>query len=164
MALVLKAGIVVEDNWRFLDHPDANLANDFYVLPLAVWQQHRKDIITRGDSSGFWISSDEDVLEISDTLHDAQIIAIEFIYFADGRGFSSARLLRERLQFRGELRAFGHITRDQLYMLNRCGFDVYALPQEKDLQAARTALNDFSNAYQVAVDQPVPLFRRRQFD
>ena len=77
------------------------------------------------------------------------------------RGFSIARLLRERYDYQGEIRAIGNIIRDQLYLLQRCGFNGFELEAGIDLTEAAKSLQDFSDAYQVAVDQPVPLFKRR---
>ena len=81
--------------------------------------------------------------------------------FTDGRGYSIARLLRERHGYRGELRAVGDVQRDQLFYLARCGFDAFLLREGEDAQAALAALHDFSEAYQASVERPLPLFRRR---
>jgi len=169
MALVLKNGIVVEDNWHIIYTCEEPVPNDFYVLPLAMWQQKFETHGTSDGSHGFWINSDEDIanfsaIQCSEALCAESIIAIKFSNFTDGRGFSTARLLRERYHYQGELRAFGHIIRDQLFMLQRCGFDAFALAEHDNLQSASSALSDFSNAYQVAVDQPLPLFRRRDLN
>jgi len=89
------------------------------------------------------------------------VVAVSFKKNVDGRGFSMARLLRERYGYQGEIRAIGEIIRDQLYLLQRCGFNAFEFGAEVDLAEARKSLADFSDAYQVAVDQPVPLFKRR---
>ena len=86
---------------------------------------------------------------------------MKFPKVADGRGYSTARLLRARHGFRGELRAIGEVLRDQLPLMERCGFDAYALRADQDANDALLAFNDFSEAYQASVTQPVPLFRRR---
>jgi uncharacterized protein (DUF934 family) len=88
---------------------------------------------------------------------------VNFPKFTDGRGYSTGRLLRERYGYRGELRAIGDIFRDQLLYLSRCGFDAFVLRPGEDPQAALAAFGDFSEAYQAAVDRPLPLFRRRFF-
>ena len=86
---------------------------------------------------------------------------VNFPQFTDGRGYSIARLLRERYGWRGELRAIGDVLRDQLFYLSRCGFDAFALRDDQDPHAALTAFDDFSEAYQASVERPQPLFRRR---
>jgi uncharacterized protein (DUF934 family) len=87
---------------------------------------------------------------------------VKFPSFTDGRGYSVGRLLRERYGWTGELRAVGDIQRDQLFYLARCGFNAFALREGEDVDAALTAFADFSERYQASVDQPLPLFRRRE--
>ena len=75
-------------------------------------------------------------------------VEIGFPKFGDGRGYSIARLLRERRGYRGELRAVGHITRDLLLFLERCGFDAFELRDGEDAHAALASFEDFSHSYQ----------------
>ena len=75
-------------------------------------------------------------------------IEVNFPKFGDGRGYSIARLLRERYGYRGELRAVGHITRDLLFFLESCGFDAFELRDGEDPRAALASFEDFSHAYQ----------------
>ncbi len=51
-----------------------------------------------------------------------KLVRIEFPSFADGRGFTIARVLRSR-GYTGKLRASGHVISDQYAMARRCGFD-----------------------------------------
>jgi uncharacterized protein (DUF934 family) len=88
-------------------------------------------------------------------------IAVNFPKYGDGRGYSIARLLRERYGFTGELRAVGEVARDHLHAMAQCGFDAFRLREGENAQAALGALSDFSEAYQGTAAQPVPLFRRR---
>ena len=88
-------------------------------------------------------------------------VEVQFPKFGDGRGFSIARLLRERYGYRGELRAVGHVVRDHLYYLESCGFDAFELKDGEDPQEALSGFADFSEGYQASVSRPVPLFRRR---
>ncbi|MFB1037435.1 MAG: DUF934 domain-containing protein, partial [Sinobacterium sp.] len=76
-------------------------------------------------------------------------------------GYSYARLLREKYGYSGELRAIGDVLKDQLFFYKRCGFDAFAMRADRDAGAAISSLKDFSDSYQVAVDQPEPLFKRR---
>jgi uncharacterized protein (DUF934 family) len=89
------------------------------------------------------------------------VIAVNFPKFTDGRGFSAARLLRERYGYQGELRAIGDVLRDQLQELERCGFDAFLLRADQDVQSALHAFADLSDQYQTSALQPLPLFRRR---
>ena len=89
------------------------------------------------------------------------MIAVNFPKFTDGRGYSIARLLRERCGYKGELRAIGDVLRDHLLFMALCGFDAYALRDDQDPQEALAAFEDFTEAYQASVERPLPLFRRR---
>ena len=102
-----------------------------------------------------------DLSAITEDIISCPIIAINFPVFMDGRGFSLGRLLRERHGYTGEIRAIGHVIRDQLCYLKRCGFNAFSFKKDVDLGAATASLKDFSEAYQTSVDQPIPLFKRR---
>jgi uncharacterized protein (DUF934 family) len=91
----------------------------------------------------------------------AGVIAVNFPRFGDGRGYSIARLLRERYGYKGELRAVGEVARDHLQAMSRCGFDAFQLREGEDPLEALAAFDDFSDSYQATVAQPQPLFRRR---
>jgi uncharacterized protein (DUF934 family) len=75
-------------------------------------------------------------------------IEITFDAFTDGRGYSTAKLLRDRYGFTGELRAVGDVTIDQLFYLSRCGFNSFALRDDQDLALAKASLDAFSTGYQ----------------
>jgi uncharacterized protein (DUF934 family) len=98
---------------------------------------------------------------LPETSTNLPVIGINFPKFADGRGYSIARYVRERLGFNGELRAIGDVMRDQLFFLQRCGFNSYAIREDCDAEVAMAGLSDFSETYQAANDQKSPLFRRR---
>jgi uncharacterized protein (DUF934 family) len=103
----------------------------------------------------------DDPAAVAHRLGGAARVEVNFPSFTDGRGYSIARLLRERHGYRGELRAVGDVQRDQLFYLARCGFDAYLLRDGDDAGAALAAFSDFSEAYQASVERPQPLFRRR---
>lgn len=167
MSRIIKNNGVVDDAWRVLklaegETPESVSLDDPDVLvPLAVWQARKDEIVGRGQPIGVWLDSHEGPEAIADDLGRFAVIAVNFPKFSDGRGYSIARLLRERYGYAGELRAIGDVLQDQLYFMKRCGFDAYAVRPDKDIDAALAGLNDFSEAYQAAVDQPQPLFQRR---
>lgn len=103
----------------------------------------------------------DDPAGIADRLAGAARVEVNFPRFTDGRGYSTARLLRERYGYRGELRAVGDVQRDQILYLQRCGFDAFLLRDDQDADESLAALADFSEAYQASVERPQPLFRRR---
>ena len=103
----------------------------------------------------------DDPRMLAGRLTGLKLIGIRFPKYGDGRGYSIARLLRERYGYKGELRAIGVVARDHLQLLAQCGFDSFQLREGEDAQAALAGLDDFSEAYQASAAQPAPLFRRR---
>ena len=103
----------------------------------------------------------DDLTALADRIGALKLIAVNFPKYGDGRGYSIARLLRERHGYQGELRAVGVVARDHLQQMAQCGFDSFLLREGEDPQAALAAFDDFSEAYQASAAQPVPLFRRR---
>jgi uncharacterized protein (DUF934 family) len=103
----------------------------------------------------------DDPASVADRLAGAARVEINFPKFGDGRGYSTARLLRERHGYKGELRAVGEVARDLLLYMESCGFDAFLLREGEDPDEALTGFGDFSDAYQASVARPVPLFRRR---
>ena len=89
-------------------------------------------------------------------------MAVDFPVFRDGRGYSTAFLLRQRLGFTRELRAIGDVLRDQVDFMRRCGFDAYAVRADKNIEDALNGFGEISVRYQGAIDEPRPLFRRER--
>ncbi|HEY5897108.1 MAG TPA: DUF934 domain-containing protein [Burkholderiales bacterium] len=85
---------------------------------------------------------------VAGSLAEVARVEVDFPKFGDGRGFSTGRLLRERYGYKGELRAVGHITRDHLPFLERCGFDAFELRDGEDPFEALASFEVFSNSYQ----------------
>ena len=130
------------------------------LLPLAECKRAGDDWRARAAAVGVLLAPSDDPADVADDLDKLALIAIDFPAFTDGRGYSIARLLRERHGWRGELRAVGDVLRDQLFLMARCGFDTFALRDGVDVDAALAAFGDFSDAYQAAVDRRA-LFERR---
>ena len=129
------------------------------IVALAAWQANREALRKRKDV-GVWLAPADDPLALADDVASLPVIAIDFPSFTDGRGYSSARLLRERVGYGGELRAIGDIQRDQLYYLSQVGFDAFAVREDLDIEAALASLRDFSDGYQ-GTHARTPWFRRR---
>jgi uncharacterized protein (DUF934 family) len=166
MPKIIKHSSIIDDNWTLVRLADGETANTVQlpagdiIVPLDVWQARKAELMAR-PQRGVWLAPDELAQDIATDLANLQVVAIDFPQFADGRGYSTAALLRGRFGWRGELRAIGEVLKDQLFYLSRVGFDAYAVREGKDLEDALKALNDFSETYQAAVDEPLPLFRRR---
>jgi len=163
MAMIIKQRAVVQDSWQMLEQGSIGalpLDGDV-VVPLALWTSARETLLFRLGRIGVWLDADADPAPLAPDLAHFRLIAIRFARFTDGRGYSLARLLRERYGYRGELRAIGDVLRDQLYYLSRCGFDAFALRADQNAEQALAALDDFSEAYQTSVERPEPLYQRR---
>ena len=161
MPQILKNTEVVSDNWILLDETAESLPTGNVLLSYEQWQNLTDQLSNHSGSLGVWLEGHAEIEQIIEPLLDLPLIAINFPKFADGRGFSSARLIRERYNYSGELRAIGGFIRDQLYLLKRCGFNAFQFSDENELSDAAESLKDFSENYQVSVDQENPLFRRR---
>jgi uncharacterized protein (DUF934 family) len=166
MASLIKARRIAPDSWQRLERgADGTFAalpaSGDLVVPLALWLGRRDELVGHRGRLGVWLQSHEEPEAIAPDVGRFQLIAVDFPKFQDGRGFSTARLLRERFGYKGELRAVGHITRDHLYYMEGCGFDAFELRDGEDPEEALAAFGAFSEAYQASVTRPVPLFRRR---
>lgn len=166
MLKLIKDGVIVENTWALIAKPEGDAAEIVVpagqvIVPLSVWIAQKNQLQTRTDV-GVWLDSDEVAEFIGEEANNLPVIGVNFPGFMDGRAFSTARTLRERFGFKGELRAVGNFMRDQLCYLRRCGVNAFAFANsETDLEIAVQSLNDFSEYYQASVDQPLPLFRRR---
>jgi uncharacterized protein (DUF934 family) len=156
---------IVADHWQVLRDVDATppiTVGSHLILPLPVWRRLRgSERSMDAPTVGVWIASDDEYEDIADELAALPLIAVDFPAFRDGRGYSVAYLLRTRFGYRGELRAIGDVLRDQLFYMHRCGFDSFDVRADKDIQEALLGLTAYTIRYQGAVDDPVPLFRKR---
>ena len=165
MTKIIKQRQIVEDNATLIKLNDdgsfADLpAHGVVIVPLKQWQAQREALIARGDV-GIWLASDEEAEALETDLPHFALIALDFPAFTDGRSYSNARLLRDRYAYKGELRAIGDVFKDVILFMKRCGFDAFVVKADKDINEAFKGLDDFSEFYQGATDEPLPLFRRR---
>lgn len=162
---VIRSGRVEDESWTFVGvDPEAAtdpLPEGAIVVPLALWKEQREILQARTAPVGVWLKPDDEPGQLACDVSHLAFIAVHFPKFTDGRGYSSAALLRRRYGYAGELRAFGDVGRDQLFYLKRAGFDSFALAPHRDPEGALASFADFSVRYQGAVDDPVPLFRKR---
>ncbi len=157
-------GSVRQDNWIVVPRPADGESLDMpeqpALIPADLWLAGKEHFDDR-DDIGVWLDSHEEPEMLAGVVNELPVIAVNFPKFSDGRGYSIARLLRERLNYRHELRAVGDVLLDQLQFMKRCGFDTYVLRADKDITKAARCLNFFTQGYQAATDTDVPLFRRR---
>ena len=166
MATLIKERRIVADSWRLLERrpsgelPEAPAQGDV-IVPLALWLARRDAFLAYPGRLGVWLDASDGPEAIAADLQRFALIAVNFPKFGDGRGYSIARLLRERYGYKGEIRAIGDVLHDFLYFMKQCGFDAFVLRDDQDPQAALTAFDTFSEGYQTSALRPAPLFRRR---
>lgn len=162
---IIKNKSIVEDDWIVLRLDEQQSAENIsipdgkIVVPLSIWLKQREALLKRAEI-GVWFASDERPELIKEDIERFAVIAIDFPKFSDGRGYSIAYNLRVRLGYTKELRAIGDVLRDQLFYMQRVGFDAFAPRPDRSIDDALKGLTDFSEVYQKSVDQPLPLFRR----
>jgi uncharacterized protein (DUF934 family) len=166
MATLIKERRIVADSWRLLKRgPKGELpkvpARGDVIVPLALWLERREELLSYPDKLVVWLDANEGPEALAGDVQRFALIAVNFPKFGDGRGYSIARLLRERYGFKGELRAIGDVLHDHLFFMEQCGFDAFALREDQDAQEALSVFDTFSDGYQTSVLRPVPLFRRR---
>ena len=150
------------NHWVKIDELDASdLSSGNWLLPLEAFIERSNEPEFDAKRIGVWVPGDCDIEALKPAVAKAQLIAIEFPAFMDGRGFSLAHLIKDYLEFNGELRAIGSFIQDQLFYLSRCGFDRFEIAESADVESCQASLRDFSERYQAAIDEPQPLFRRR---
>lgn len=114
-----------------------------------------------GNSNGTpVIRADDDFEAHLDALTGLDLIAVDFKVMQDGRGFTTARLLKDRYGFEGQIVAVGAVLVDQLHSMKRVGFDLFKLREDQVVESAKIALNAFTLSYQGAHDDPKPHFSR----
>jgi uncharacterized protein (DUF934 family) len=161
MPQLIKDGAIVADRWTLLrEAATGELPAGPVIVPLTQWCAERDALLARGEV-GVWLAPAADPAILAADVASLPVIAVDFPQCTDGRGYSSARLLREQYGFAGELRAIGDVLRDQLYYLRQCGFNAFAVRADRDLADALRGLRDFSDNYQATAATPLPLFRRR---
>lgn len=167
MSQLIKNGAAATDSWKTLEIGEGETpetvalpAGDI-LFPLAVWQARQAELAGR-ERLGLLLQPDDKVEDVAADVARFALIAVNFPKFVDGRGYSTAALLRQRYGYTGELRAVGNVLHDQLFFMKRVGFDSHALTDGKNLAyAIEQGFAPFSDGYQGATDQPQPYFRRR---
>lgn len=158
---LLRNGAVIGDRWRRLADDDPLPGSDAVIVTLARWRADRALAGRRGPL-GLALKNSEPAQALADDLRYFELIALEFPKFTDGRAYSQARILRERLGFTGELRATGQVLLDQLLFMQRCGFDAFEIAKGEPVEAWKKATESFSVFYQPTGDgrHPVAALRR----
>ena len=158
-------GETAEENWVYLNDDTAldALTDAPTIISLTCLKAQTDALRARNAPLGVVLEADgngktslgEDVHELEPYLDMLSLVSLRFPAYRNGRGYSSARILREQMGFSGELRATGEVLYDQWAMMNRCGINAFELAADVSLDTFKTALGELSGAYQPAADKQV---------
>ena len=112
------------------------------------------------EATALVIPNDADVTDLDCDVTGFSTIILEFPAFKDGRAYSQARLLRDRIGYAGEIRARGDVLRDQLLFMIRCGVNAFEF-SGPGVEDAEAALREYSFVYQTSADGVAPVWKRR---
>jgi uncharacterized protein (DUF934 family) len=153
MRRIIRRREILDDSLRYAGEPQE--PGTVSVQTAADW------IAASGPApAALLLAPTDEVESLAPHLQAVRWIVIEFAKIGEGRGYSQARLLRQRYGYAQELRARGALKRDHLVFLARCGFDAFDLDPSEDLAAALSALDSFTVAYQDGDESLVKLRRR----
>jgi len=131
------------------------------ILSLRRFHQEGERLLGEGRHLGVRVEADETVEELAYDLPRLSVVALVFPKFRHGQAYSSARLLRERYGFKGEIRAVGDVLREQARFMVRCGFDAFEPADGSTEDDWTLAATRFRHVYQRAADGLVPAFQER---
>lgn len=154
MGDLLLNGQTATDDWQIIDDDSAIPAGGKVIIGWDRWKAEATSLASTDAEIGVAIPNDLDVAAEGGKLVDANMISIDFPAFSDGRGYSQARLLRERFSFKGQIRATGDVLADQAYYMFRCGFDALVPRHDQEMPQMAQSWKDFNLAYQPATCAP----------
>ena len=150
----------VDDIWAFVPDDAPLSPGGCITVSLGRFRSETELLLARNTEIGVRLEPADDPHELEEHLDRLALIEIDFPKYTDGRGYSQAQLLRRRFGYEGELRAVGHVLRDQILYMNRSGFDAFET-ERAELPSVIEALDEFSAFYQPAADGATPVFQRR---
>jgi len=127
------------------------------IVSLARYQKERDTLLARGTPLGVRLETAESPELLGEDVHNFALIVLHVPYFKDGRAFSWARLLRTRLGYKGEIRASGHVLKDQIAFFARVGVDSFDLNKSLSAAEIEAARKEISHVYQPSVDGQVTI-------
>ena len=116
--------------------------------------------LDQSNANAVRIEPGDDARELLPHLDRLMLVEVNFPAFGDGRGYSSARMLREA-GYAGELRAVGDVLVDQIAYMRRCGFDAFEPEQQLDKDDVDAAFARWPEIYQPAADDRTPIWTKR---
>ncbi len=159
---LIKDGKFAADPFVFVPDGQAFPEDRGIMVTLARFQSERENLLAHHAPVGVRLAAGENPEVLKNDLPEIAVIALEFPIFRDGRGFSWARMLRERFGYKGEIRAVGHFLYDQLAFLVRVGVNAFDVRQDFRLEDYERALHEMTYVYQPSVDRKKTILQLRQ--
>jgi uncharacterized protein (DUF934 family) len=154
--------VAADDSFVFLEDGAPDPGGDILVSLARFLEAGNALASGRAGRLGVRLSPDDAVESLEGRLGEVSVVALDFPKFRDGRAFTSARLLRTRLGFQGEVRAVGDVLRDQAGFMVRCGFDAFVPSDGSDPETWAAAAARHRHVYQRAADGRPPAFDERR--
>ncbi|NOT39948.1 MAG: DUF934 domain-containing protein [Alphaproteobacteria bacterium] len=149
---------LIKDN-AFVENTFAHVADEetlpegAIVVSLKRFQAEREMLLARNTPLGLRLTSDQSPEALGPDVYHFAVIELEFPKFKDGRGYSWARQLRQRMGYKGELRAVGEVLRDQWLFMHRVGIDAFEVRPGTRIEDFRAAMAEQTVFYQPASDR-----------
>lgn len=145
---IIKDKQLTNNDWSFVGDDSETGNNGDITVSLDRWIDQQQQLLNHAGKVGIRIKPDDRIEKLAGNLEGIELIELDFPGFGDGRPFSQARLLRNRLGYRGEIRAIGHYLPDQVYYLHRVGVNAFQFENPNQIPLALSCLDDFSVTYQ----------------
>ena len=149
---LIKDGTLENDPWVLIKEGEVLSKSSPSILSLNRLLDEYAKIGNYDLPIGLRLKSDEFAEQINVDINKLSLIELEFPVFTDGRAYSNARIIREQLKYKGELRAVGNVLRDQFLFMHRCGFNSFKIKEEESLAGWLSAITSLSVWYQPTSD------------
>ena len=158
---LVKGGRIVTDNFVRIEDGAPIPEQGAVLVPAARFLADAQELTQRYAPVGVIWPNDRNISELAPYLDRLALIVLVFPVYKDGRAYSQARLLRERYNYRGEMRATGQVLRDQFVFLLRAGFDAFDVVKQADAEAFEETAKRYSVFFQPTGDGRMTVARSR---
>ncbi len=145
---LIKENAFVEDLWIHLNDGDALTEDGDIIVTFERLEKDWSELVARHRQVGVTLRNVADPYLLRPFLDRLSLITLEFPAFADGRAYSQAKIIRNQLGFKGELRATGNVLADQAALMERCGFDSFEVGESLSIETWKKASEDLKFSYQ----------------
>lgn len=155
MALLERQGdcaVLIEDRWKRVGDEAPLPETGDVLVSLGRFLEEKQALLARAGDVAVWLRSDETPTSLVGFLDRLAMIALDFPIFRDGRSYSSARILRERMGYKGELRAIGDVLCEQLTFMLRSGFTTFEMQSARALEEFASVVHEVHVVYQPTGD------------